>query len=100
MTERPAPPDDELVLDPPDDVPTVPVGPAEDLPPHHPSFDAFWAHLGLESSPENLRLRELFHEWLGQQGYDVHRRDEPTVIGDLAGWQHVWSTYLSVRRLK
>ena len=96
------PPDeDEILFELPEGLSTLPF--ARDrstLPADHPSFDDFWRHLGKEDSSENARLRELFYEWLGQNGFDVHHRDEPTVIGDLANWTRVWERYLQVRKLR
>ena len=66
----------------------------------HCSFEGSWASLDKEATPENLRLRELFYEWLGQNGYDVHHRDEPTIIGDRRSWLRVWERYLKQRKLK
>ena len=75
---------------------TTASGPPEE----HVSFDEFWAALDLPATEENDRLRELFYEWLGQNGFDVHRRDEPTIVGNLRGWRATWAHYLKVRKLK
>lgn len=88
-----------LELDYPEE-PAVPLDPSgRAAPEHHLSFNAFWSSLGLPDTRENARLRELFYEWLGQHGYDVHDRDEPTVMGDLAGWRVVWRRYRERRQL-
>ncbi len=94
------PHDDGPVFDLPEGLESIPLlrggraGPDE-----HLGFDEFWDSLGKEPTTENLRLRELFYEWLGQNGYDVHRRDEPTVIGDQRSWLLVWERYLQTRKL-
>lgn len=79
----------------------IPLGaPGQGVPVDHVSFNEFWSSLGFPGDPEHERLRELFFEWLGQQRFDVHDRDEPTVLGDLGGWREAWARYLRLRRLK
>lgn len=95
------PDDDELLLEAPEGLATIPLATGrEAIPEDHLTFEGFWATLGKEPTEENLRLEELFYEWLGQNGYDVHHRDEPTVIGHRANWTRVFEHYLKVRRLK
>lgn len=85
----------------PTDAPAVPLAPdAPAAPAGHLSFNAFWSTLKLPDTPENDRLRELFYEWLGQHGFDVHDRDEPTILGDRKGWRQVWARYLDRRLLR
>ena len=92
------PPDEEVLLEPTDD-PAIPLGDGG-APAGHLSFNAFWTSLGHPESPESDRLRELFYEWLGQNGYDVHLRDEPTILGDATGWRDAWARYLRRRKLE
>lgn len=94
------PPGDDIVFDPPEGLEIIPLEKGRRAgPDEHLSFDAFWESQGNEPSAATLRLRELFYEWLGQNGYDVHRRDEPTVIGDRSSWLQVWARYLKTRKL-
>ena len=103
MSRRSGPPldDEELLLELPEGLKSIPLATGrEAVPEDHLTFEGFWATRGKEDSQEELRLKELFFEWLGQNGYDVHHRDEPTVIGDRANWTRVFEHYLKVRRLK
>jgi hypothetical protein len=99
---RGKPPDgEEALYDLPEGLKNIPLERGRRAgPDDHPSFDEFWASLGKEDNRENRRLQELFFEWLGQNGYDVHRPDEPTIIGDQRSWLRVWERYLKTRKLK
>ncbi|MEM7246051.1 MAG: hypothetical protein AAF533_11960 [Acidobacteriota bacterium] len=93
-------PEPEALLELPPGTRSIPIDfERASLPDDHLSFEDFWATLEMPDDREHRRLKELFYEWLGQHHHDVHRRDEPTIFGDHAGWLEIWNQYRKNRKL-